>query len=149
MLAYSQLKQRIFSGGKRGEVCIFDIRQNALIQYLTVHSSAITCMVVNDVEGYLVTGSSEGDIKVSACVCVCEVSRFPMCKSPSLPSPGPLLHTQVLDLTSMDELAVYVTQHAKSRLFRQDGGVTDLCVKPGGVLFSSGADGSIRSRTLP
>lgn len=63
-LAYSQLKQRMYSGGKRGEVCIFDIRQNALIQSITIHSSPITCMVVNDVEGYLVTGSSEGDIKV-------------------------------------------------------------------------------------
>ena len=63
-LAYSQLKQRMFSGGKRGEVCIFDVRQNALIQCLPVHSAAITCMMVNDVEGYLVTGSSEGEIKV-------------------------------------------------------------------------------------
>ena len=65
VLAYSHLKQRMFSGGKRGEVCIFDIRQNALIQSLSVHTSAITCMEVNDVEGYIVTGSTEGDIKVS------------------------------------------------------------------------------------
>ena len=64
VLAYSQLKQRVFSGGKRGEVCIFDVRQNALIQSLPVHGSPITCMEVNDVEGYLVTGSMEGDIKV-------------------------------------------------------------------------------------
>ena len=67
VLAYSQLKQRMFSGGKRGEVCIFDIRQNALIQSLSVHTSAITCMEVNDVEGYIVTGSTEGDIKVGGC----------------------------------------------------------------------------------
>ena len=61
------------------------------------------------------------------------------------------IHTfhQVLDLTSMDELACYLNQHAKSRLFRQDGGVTKLCMKPGGILFSCGVDGSIRSRTLP
>ena len=77
MLAYSQLKQRMFSGGKRGEVCIFDVRQNALIQCLPVHTAAITCMAVSDVEGYLVTGSSEGEIKVRVCVspnkvsCIC------------------------------------------------------------------------------
>ena len=65
VLAYSQLKQRMFSGGRRGEVCIFDIRQNALIQSLPVHTSAVTCMEVNDVDGYIVTGSAEGDIKVS------------------------------------------------------------------------------------
>ena len=68
MLAYSQLKQRMFSGGKRGDVCIFDVRQNALIQCLPVHTAAITCMAVSDLEGYLVTGSSEGEIKVRACL---------------------------------------------------------------------------------
>ena len=64
VLAYSQLKQRMFSGGKRGAVCIFDIRQNALIQCLPVFTSSITCMEVNDIDGYIVTGSAEGDIKV-------------------------------------------------------------------------------------
>ena len=64
MLAYSQRKQRIFSGGKKGEISIFDIRQNTLIHSLQVHTSAINCMEVNDVGGYIVTGSSEGDIKV-------------------------------------------------------------------------------------
>ena len=68
VLAYSQLKQRMFSGGKRGDVCIFDVRQNALIQCLPVHTAAITCMAVSDLEGYLVTGSSEGEIKVRACL---------------------------------------------------------------------------------
>ena len=34
---------------------------------LTAHSSAVTCIVLNDTDGYFLTGSSEGDIKVSTC----------------------------------------------------------------------------------
>ena len=44
---------------------VFDIRQNALLQSITVHTGAVNCIVVNDVDGYFVTGSSDGDIKVS------------------------------------------------------------------------------------
>ena len=63
-------------------------------------------------------------------------------------SPSPSL--QVLDLTSMDEVACYTGQHSKSsRLFRQEGGITNLSLKPGGRLYSSGVDGSISCRILP
>ena len=45
-------------------MCVFDVRQFALLQCLPLHSSAVTCITVNDVEGYVVTGSADGDIKV-------------------------------------------------------------------------------------
>lgn len=117
-LGYSWSKQRLFCGGKKGEVCVFDVRQFALLQCLPLHSSAVTCITVNDVEGYVVTGSADGDIKV-------------------------------LDLTSLGEVAFFQGEHAKSRLFRHsESGVTDMHVLPGNKLFTCGADGTIRSRTL-
>ena len=43
---------------------IIDVRQKAVVSKLTAHSSAVTCIVLNDTDGYFLTGSSEGDIKV-------------------------------------------------------------------------------------
>ena len=43
---------------------IFDIRQYALLQCFPLHTAAVNCIAVNDVDGYLVTGSADGDIKV-------------------------------------------------------------------------------------
>lgn len=65
-------------GGLCGAICkfslipfegIFDVRQHALLQSLPVHSGAINSIVVNDVDGYFITGSSEGDIKVRLINC--------------------------------------------------------------------------------
>lgn len=63
-LGYSLTRQRLFSGGKKGEICIFDIRQFSLLHCISVHSSSINCIAVNDIDGYFVTGASDGDIKV-------------------------------------------------------------------------------------
>jgi len=43
---------------------IFDIRQHALLQCLPLHNAAVNCIAVNNVDGYFVTGSADGDIKV-------------------------------------------------------------------------------------
>ena len=43
---------------------IFDVRQYALLQCFPLHAAAVNCIAVNDVDGYLVTGSADGDIKV-------------------------------------------------------------------------------------
>lgn len=44
---------------------IFDTRQYSLLQFLPgIFTSAVSCIAVNDVEGYLMAGSSDGDIKV-------------------------------------------------------------------------------------
>lgn len=63
-LGYSLTRQRLFCGSKKGEICIFDIRQFSLLHCLPVHSSSINCIAVNDIDGYIVTGASDGDIKV-------------------------------------------------------------------------------------
>ena len=46
---------------------IFDLRQMCLLQSLTVHSSAVNRIVVDDIDAFIATGSADGDIKV--CVC--------------------------------------------------------------------------------
>ncbi len=63
-LGYSRAKQRLFCGDRRGEVLIFDLRQMCLLQSLTVHSSAVNRIVVDDIDGFIATGSADGDIKV-------------------------------------------------------------------------------------
>ncbi len=63
-LGYSLMRQRLFCGGKKGEVCVFDIRQSSLLHSIPAHTSSINCIAVNDVDGYFVTGASDGDIKV-------------------------------------------------------------------------------------
>ncbi len=63
-LGYSRAKQRLFCGDRRGEVLIFDLRQMCLLQSLTVHSSAVNRIVVDDIDAFIATGSADGDIKV-------------------------------------------------------------------------------------
>ena len=63
-LGYSRSRQRLFCGGRRGEVCIFDIRQFSLLQCLPIHSSSVNCIAMNDIDGYFVTGAADGEIKV-------------------------------------------------------------------------------------
>ena len=43
---------------------IFDMRQHRIVSNLTVHSAAVTRIVLNDTEGYFITGSQDGEIKV-------------------------------------------------------------------------------------
>ncbi len=63
-LGYSRAKQRLFCGDRRGDVLIFDLRQMSLLQSLTVHSSTVNRIVVDDINGFFATGSADGDIKV-------------------------------------------------------------------------------------
>ena len=46
---------------------VFDIRHHVLLRSVSAHSSSINSIVVNDIEGYFVTGSCEGEIKVYFC----------------------------------------------------------------------------------
>ena len=59
-------------------------------------------------------------------------------------------HTlQVIDSSTLDEIATYTTMHAKSRLFRHsEAGVTGMDILPGGKLYSCGVDGTVKCRTI-
>jgi len=47
---------------------VFDIRHHVLLRSINAHTSAINCIVLNNIENYFVTASAEGEIKVSHCV---------------------------------------------------------------------------------
>lgn len=66
-LVYAPQHQAIISGGKKGEVYIFDVRQRQLRQTFQAHDSAIRCMALDPAEECFVTGSADGDVKVGQC----------------------------------------------------------------------------------
>lgn len=44
---------------------VYDLRQHAPVSKPILHSAGITSIVLNDTEGYFVTGYADGEIKVS------------------------------------------------------------------------------------
>jgi WD40 repeat protein len=126
MVLYAPQHQVLVTGGKKGEVCIFDVRQRQLRQTFQAHDAnvAIKCMALDSgtgAEECFATGGSDGDIKVWSLAIHGLMYSFP-------------------------------GEHSKgsSSLFRTAGsGVTQLYLSPLGHLFSCGADGSLKVRQLP
>ncbi|XP_075155148.1 rabconnectin-3 alpha [Haematobia irritans] len=56
--------QLLISCGKKGDICIFDMRQRVLKQRLQGHDNAIKCISLDPHEEFFATGSIEGDIKI-------------------------------------------------------------------------------------
>jgi WD40 repeat protein len=63
-IVFSSSKQRLISGGRKGEIYIYDVRSQSVVSKPVVHSAAISCIVINDSEGYFITGSTDGEIKI-------------------------------------------------------------------------------------
>eukprot|EP00111_Clytia_hemisphaerica_P015793 TCONS_00046632-protein len=63
-LIYVPGQQALVTGGKRGDICIFDIRHRRLLHTFQGHDSLIKTMSLDPMEMFFVTGSVEGDIKV-------------------------------------------------------------------------------------
>lgn len=64
-LIYAPQHQLLISAGKKGDVCIFDVRQRVLRHRFQAHESAIKCLAIDPHEEHFVTGSADGDIRVS------------------------------------------------------------------------------------
>lgn len=59
------LLQTIVSGGRRGEICFWDLRQRQLRGTLKAFDSSIVkCLITDPSNEYIIAGSSEGDIIV-------------------------------------------------------------------------------------
>ncbi len=121
--------QTLLSGGKHGEVMIWDLRQRQLRYMLKAFDSnaAVRAMCVDINCDVLAVGSSDGDIRVYSAV---------------EPTPQPLLHLP--------------GEHATRGGFslRQVGsssiqGVQQLSFDNNLRLFSCGADNSMKFRLLP
>ena len=63
-ILYAPQHQLLISGGKKGDVSIFDVRQRQLRHSFLAHDSAIKSMSLDPMEDFFVTGSADGDIKV-------------------------------------------------------------------------------------
>ncbi|GCB69975.1 hypothetical protein scyTo_0012523, partial [Scyliorhinus torazame] len=64
VLAYASKQQLLLSGGRKGYICIFDLRQRLLRQTFQSHDSPIKAIAVDPAEEYFITGSAEGNMKV-------------------------------------------------------------------------------------
>lgn len=64
VLQYAPKQQLLITGGRKGFVCVFDIRQRQLLHTFQAHDSAIKALALDAFEDFFVTGSAEGNMKV-------------------------------------------------------------------------------------
>ncbi|XP_055842018.1 dmX-like protein 2 isoform X1 [Episyrphus balteatus] len=117
-LIYAPQHQVLISSGKKGDVCIFDVRQRTLRHRFQAHESAIKCMAMDPHEELFVTGSAEGDIKIWS-----------------------LTHHAQLYTFSGEHAKSSFFKHIGQ-------GVSQLQLDSQGRLFSCGSDGSMKVRQL-
>ncbi|XP_026955599.1 dmX-like protein 2 [Sagmatias obliquidens] len=119
VLQYAPKQQLLISGGRKGYICIFDIRQRQLIHTFQAHDSAVKALALDPCEEYFTTGSAEGNIKVWR-----------------LRGHG-LLHS------FKNEHA------KQSIFRNLGAGVMQIDITQGNRIFSCGADGTLKTRVLP
>ncbi|XP_077989498.1 dmX-like protein 2 isoform X2 [Glandiceps talaboti] len=118
-LVYAPHQQLIISGGKKGDIAIFDVRQRQLRHTFQAHDSEVRCLALDPTEEFFVTGSAEGDIKVWGLAVHNLLYSFP-----GEHAKGTLFRSV-------------------------GGGVVQLTLSPSHNLFSCGADGTMKWRVLP
>lgn len=69
VLQYAPKHQLLISGGRKGYISIFDIRQRQLLHTFQAHDSAIKALALDAVEECFCTGSAEGNMKVKCSTC--------------------------------------------------------------------------------
>uniref|UniRef100_A0A8C9RST4 Dmx-like 2 n=1 Tax=Scleropages formosus TaxID=113540 RepID=A0A8C9RST4_SCLFO len=119
VLQYAPKQQLIITGGRKGFVCIFDIRQRQLLHTFQAHDSAIKALSLDSTEDFFVTGSAEGNMKVW-----------------KLTGHG-LLHSFSTEHAK------------QSIFRNIGAGVMQIETCPGNRIFTCGADGTLKMRVLP
>ncbi|XP_023723664.1 dmX-like protein 2 isoform X1 [Cryptotermes secundus] len=118
-LVYAPQHQLVISAGKKGDVCIVDVRQRQLRHRFQAHESPIKCLAIDPGEEFFVSGSADGDIKVW----------------------GLSVHTALYSFAGEHARSSFFKNIGQ--------GVTQLHVDSASRLFSCGADGSMKVRQLP
>nr|XP_020461424.1 dmX-like protein 2 isoform X3 [Monopterus albus] len=119
VLQYAPKQQLLITGGRKGFVCVFDIRQRQLLHTFQAHDSAIKALALDAFEDFFVTGSAEGNVKVW-----------------KLAGHG-LMHS------FSNEHA------KQSIFRNIGAGVMKVETWPGNRIFTCGADGTLKMRVLP
>ncbi|KAL1117871.1 hypothetical protein AAG570_004184 [Ranatra chinensis] len=118
-LVFAPQHQLLISAGKKGDVCIVDVRQRTLRHRFTAHDSPIKCLAADPAEEFFATGAADGDIKVW----------------------GLTLH-QVLYNFPGEHARSSFFKHIGQ-------GVTQLYIDNSCRIYSCGTDGSMKVRQLP
>ncbi|KAK2853795.1 hypothetical protein Q5P01_006456 [Channa striata] len=119
VLQYAPKQQLLITGGRKGFVCVFDIRQRQLLHTFQAHDSAIKALALDAFEDFFVTGSAEGNMKVW-----------------KLAGHG-LMHS------FSNEHA------KQSIFRNIGAGVMQVETQPNNRIFTCGADGTLKMRVLP
>ncbi|ESO86705.1 hypothetical protein LOTGIDRAFT_166979 [Lottia gigantea] len=120
-VVYAPQHQLLISGGRKGEICIFDLRQRQLRHTFTAHDGPIKCLTIDPEEEYFVTGSAEGDIKVWALD----------------------VHQLIFSFPGEHSKSNFF------RNVGSTSGVAQVAIGPNHHLYSCGVDGSMKFRQLP
>ncbi|XP_071611366.1 dmX-like protein 2 [Heliangelus exortis] len=119
VLQYAPKHQLLISGGRKGHVCIFDIRQRQTLYTFQAHESAIEALAVDHSEDYFVTGSAAGSMKVWSLTGCNTIHSFEN---------------------------EHAKQSIFSNI---GSGVNQVETVQGNRIFSCGADGTLKMRVLP
>ncbi|XP_070692350.1 dmX-like protein 2 isoform X2 [Pempheris klunzingeri] len=119
VLQYASKQQLLITGGRKGFVCVFDIRQRQLLHTFQAHDSAIKALALDAYEDFFVTGSAEGNMKVW-----------------KLAGHG-LMHSFSTEHAK------------QSIFRNIGAGVMQVETRPGNRIFTCGADGTLKMRVLP
>ncbi|XP_018562526.1 dmX-like protein 2 isoform X2 [Anoplophora glabripennis] len=118
-LVFAPQHQVLISAGKRGDVCLIDVRSKSIRHKFTAHENAVKCIAIDPHEDYFATGSADGDIKIW----------------------GVAVPNVLLSLPAEHARSSFFKNIGQ--------GVTQLHIDSHARLFSCGADGSMKVRQLP
>ncbi|XP_074030533.1 rabconnectin-3 alpha isoform X2 [Leptinotarsa decemlineata] len=118
-LVFAPQHQVLISAGKKGDVCLIDVRSKNIRHKFTAHENAVKCIAIDPHEDYFATGSADGDIKIW----------------------GVAVPNVLLSLPAEHARSSFFKNIGQ--------GVTQLYVDSHSRLFSCGADGSMKVRQLP
>ncbi|KAM9408900.1 dmX-like protein 2 isoform 2-T2 [Pholidichthys leucotaenia] len=119
VLQYAPKQQLLITGGRKGFVCVFDIRQRQLLHTFQAHDSAIKALALDAYEDFFITGSAEGNMKV-----------------------WKLAGHRLMHSFSNEHAKQSIFRNIGA-------GVMQVETRPGNRIFTCGADGTLKMRVLP